>query len=125
MFSLLKIFKRGNRLTADSINKKLEKTQNHFSGKIQRRAGRILISGSKDGTHIFSGFRIPIVKTLPVVGDKKDRVHIVYWAHSSEIEGATGDGQLWVFSHRFRLWYPLMFPTDTDWAVTRYGNEEG
>ncbi|MEO0132666.1 MAG: hypothetical protein ABIK73_07050 [candidate division WOR-3 bacterium] len=107
------ILKRGTRLNRDSLNDALHDTNTRINGEgVSRVARRILIEGEA-GVSV-GRFNIPIVAQRPVPRDT-NKVYIIYWAHSSEIPGATGDGQLWCWSHRHKSWYPLMFPSDLSW----------
>lgn len=54
-----------------------------------------------------SGLSIPWVKELPAIPTTAQTTRIVFWATSTQIEGATGDGQLWTASTGDTRWYPL------------------
>ncbi len=58
------------------------------------------------------GLVIPWVKELPEIPTNEQTTSIVYWATSTQIEGATGDGQLWTASTGDTRWYPMNRFTD-------------
>jgi hypothetical protein len=60
------------------------------------------------------GLVIPWVKELPDIPTNEQTTSIVYWATSTQIEGATGDGQLWTASTGDTRWYPLAKYTTED-----------
>ena len=60
------------------------------------------------------GLVIPWVKKLPEIPTDGQTTRIVFWATSTQIEGATGDGQLWTASTGDTRWYPLAKYTKED-----------
>jgi hypothetical protein len=69
---------------------------------------------SADVPRAVSGLSIPWVSTLPEIPTTAQTTRIVYWATSTQIEGATGDGQLWTASTGDTRWYPLAKYTTED-----------
>jgi hypothetical protein len=124
MINMFNVFKRGDKLNRNTLNSRMEDNSRRIVGDaVQHIAGRTLITVPEVEFEAVS-HGIPVVKRLPKVGNQRDKVFIVYWAHETEVQGAEGDGQLWAFSHRFRKWYPLLRATELNWAEVRNGNED-
>ncbi len=108
---------KGTPLSADNINNLIYSFFDHIKAGLGIRVSRfdkdiIISTDGGNGRGGTSSIYIPIVATLPEIpqdapqGGKIRQIY-VYWGDDDEIEGGTGDSQIWATTPGQTRYYPL------------------
>ena len=97
-------------VTAATMNSLLRGVLARIKGgagiRVQHTGETIILTAT--GAAQGAGMYIPWVPALPPIPTTPQTTQMVYWATSVEMDGGTGDGQVWMTTTGETKWRPLM-----------------